>query len=189
MKAFRYFVAVLLFATGSAGAADPITVLGLPLGGKLKMPLKQCPSSLDVRNYRNLCWVGEPTIVSGGTRMGGLGVPSPDQRPKWAAYGSFDAQVAKDGTLESLDVRTFRADEFVEILNSITGRFGQSQHESRPGSAIMAATWDRKDIHIELLCSGSFGCKTTFTSAAEHADRLRELAARKAKDAARPASP
>lgn len=171
-----------------AATNAPVTVLGLPLGGKLQMPIRQCSVSELGTDVRSLCWVGTPTVIK-GARSGSLQVPGADQRPKWAAYGSYSAWIGKDGTLRSFEVRTSSADQFVEILNSITGRFGQSERESRPGSAIMSAEWTRNDINIRLLCADSIGCNTTFTAGAAHAAHQRDLAARAAKDAARLATP
>jgi len=188
MRASSLLVGLLLCAAGVAMAAEPVTVLGLSLGGKLKMPIRQCATREIGTDAKSLCWLGEPFDYK-GSKSGSLIVPGTDTRPKWAAYGSFNVSIAKDGTLRSVGVKTSRAEEFVEILNSITGRFGQSKRETQPGASIDAATWDRPDIHIELVCSRSFGCNTKFSSGAEHAEHMRELAARKAKDAARPASP
>lgn len=179
-----------LTVSGLATAAPnaPVTVLGLPLGGKLVTPIRQCSAQELGADVRSLCWVSAPSVIK-SARYGSLEVPGADQRPKWAAYGSYSAWVGKDGTLHSFEVRTSPADQFVEILNSITGRFGQSERESRPGSATMSAEWTRKDINIRLLCASSIGCNTTFTSGAKHAEHLKELAARAAKDAVRPATP
>jgi len=185
----------LLAAAGAAfvalslnAVAAPTTVFGLPLGGKVKMPIPKCPARAAETGVQSLCWESIPNTIMGG-RSGWAQVPGEDQMPRWAAHGFFEPRVKNDGTLESLVVKTSSADQFVEILNSISGRFGQSQRESRPGSAIMTADWTRDDIHIKLLCSASIGCNTTFISGVAHAAHLRELAKRKARDAARAATP
>jgi hypothetical protein len=187
-SAFPVFISLCLLS-GPAVAAEPVIVLGLSVGGKLKTPTKHCSPKEDISNYSHLCWAEPPANLADGGRIGILGVPGSDQRPKWAAYGTFEARVAKDATLESFEIRTPRADAFVEILNSITGRFGQSDKESRPGSRIRSAQWDRSDISIRLLCSDDIGCNTTFTSPKLAASTARAIAVEKAKDAARPASP
>lgn len=185
----RLLAAALLFACATASAAEPVVVLGLPLGGKLKMPIRQCSLNELGMDVKSACWVGSPNILSDGTRAGGLSVPGSDTRPKWAAYGTFDAFVGSDGTLTSFTIHTTRADEFVEILNSITGRFGQSKRESRPGSRISSAEWDWKGTHIQLICSSDIGCNTTFVSADRTEAARKAEARRKAIEDARPASP
>jgi hypothetical protein len=169
-------------------AAGPVTVLGLPVGGKITMPIRECAVREIGTNVRSLCWVDAPSTFKGSS-YGMVSVPGSDHRPRWAAYATFNVWVARDGTLETFDVRTTGANDFVEILNSISGRFGQSEREPRAGSAIMSADWTRKDIHITLRCTKVSGCVTSFTSAAKHAEHLSEVAARKAKDGARPLSP
>jgi hypothetical protein len=186
MKHLLYVL--LLAAYGTSWAAEPVTVFDLPLGGKLKMPLKQCPAFRLDAEVPAVCWKGSPHSFN-KTRLGEIGVPGEGRRPKWAAHSEFSAWIANDGTLKSFDVRTFNASAFVEIINSITGRFGQSKRETPVGSSTMVAEWERQDIYIHLLCAREIGCKTTFKSAAAHADHLKEIAARKAKDDARPASP
>jgi hypothetical protein len=189
MKPSIYLLCALLCAASSAQAGAPVTVLGLPVGGKLKTPAKHCPVKQDASNYGRLCWLESPELLTDGTKMGKLGVPGSDERPKWASYGNFEVRIGKDGILEAVNVRTPRAEAFIEILNSITGRFGQSDKESPPGARIQSASWDRSDISIRLLCSGEVGCSTTFASPALTASVARAAAAEKAKDAARPPSP
>lgn len=181
-------VFVPLMIGALAGAAEPVTVLGLPLGGKVKMPIPKCPTNATDTEVRMLCWAGTPTVYK-GARSGWARVPGEDQMPKWAANGIFEPWIKNDGTLHSFEVKSPNADQFVEILNSIGGRFGQSQRESRPGSAIMSAEWIRKDINIRLMCARGTGCVTTFTSSEAYAEHQRDLAARKAKDDARSATP
>lgn len=184
----KILVLALLSSGLGIATAQPVTVLGLPLGGKLKMPLKSCPALKLGAEVPAVCWKSSPHTFD-KTGLGDIRVPGADQRPRWAAHGEFNAWIANDGTLRSFDVRTFDHSAFIEIINSITGRFGQSKRESPAGSSTMASEWERPDIYIHLLCAKEIGCKTTFTSAEARAGHLRELAARKAKDAARPASP
>lgn len=177
------FVCLVLCATIMAQAAGSVTVLGLPLGGQLKQPLPRChPRRADPTV---ICQSGPPIVTTKQARKLEINVPGAGQRPKWAAYANFYAWVASDGTLSTLEVRTLQDGAFVEILNSITGRFGQSQKESQPGALIQTAEWTRSDVHIRLLCSPRVGCSTTFISASQDAADRRELAERQAKDAAR----
>jgi hypothetical protein len=162
-------------------------VLGLPLGGKLKQPIPQCRGNK--ADTPTICQSGPPMLTTGLAREVTLYVPGADQRPKWAADVGFNTWIGKDGSLRSFEVRTYRDDAFVEILNSITGRFGQSQKESRPGATIQTAEWGRSDIYIRLLCAPRTGCNTTFISPAQYASDQRDLAARRAKDAMRSPAP
>lgn len=181
-------VALALAHVGVATAAEPVTVLGLPLGGKVKMPILKCPAPDTDSEVRSLCWVETPQRYK-GARSGWARAPGESKMPKWAARGFLEPWVKDDGTLQSLTVKSGSADQFTEILNSISSRFGQSQRESRPGSATKSAEWTRDDVHIQLLCSSSIGCSTTFTSGAAHAAHLQAVAAREQKDSARSVSP
>lgn len=187
MRALRLLAGLLLCTAGAAHAAEPVVVLGLPLGGKLKQPIPQCRGNK--ASVSTICQSGPQILTTSLAREVVLYAPGTDQRPKWAADVGFNAWIGKDRVLRSFEVRTHRDDAFVEILNSITGRFGQSQKESRPGATVETAEWVRSDIHIRLLCAPRTGCNTTFTSAAQYARDQRDLAARRAKDAMRSPAP
>ena len=183
---FSCIVGLILCAGSPARAEEPVTVLGLPLGGKFKMPIRQCEIRELGKDVRSLCWVDRP-YVTGGVRLGSISVPGADTRPKWAAFASFDAHVEKDGTLSKLGVQTFSDGAFDEIVSSISSRFGKPSDFST-GPTTKGATWNRQDIHIRMYC-GYRGCQVEFQSPAYYAQLQRELAARKAKDAARAISP
>ncbi|WP_141828329.1 hypothetical protein [Herbaspirillum sp. SJZ107] len=188
MRALPLLAGLLLSAATATHAAEPVTVLGLPLGGKLKMPIRQCSFKEVGTDARSMCWVDAPTTYQ-GTKSGIVIVPGSDKRPLWAAHATFRIDVSRDGTLESFSAHTAQASSFVEILNSITGRFGQSTRESRPGSRIHSAQWNSKGMHIELICSDDMGCNSVFVSAAVVTATERAVSARKAIEAARPAAP
>jgi len=176
-------------ACAAAGAAETVTVLGIPLGGKLKMPIRQCSLAELGTDVRSLCWVDRPNRLLGGYLWGSLKVPGSDQRPRWAAGGAYRATIKKDGTLSSFDASTSQSDDFAEISKSISGRFGRPQRESKPGARIRSAEWARPEAQIQLLCSWDIGCTAKFTSAATRAANELELAARAAKEATRPLAP
>jgi hypothetical protein len=187
MRALPFFAGLLLSAPSAVIAAEPVIVMGLPLGEKLEKPILQCRSSkVDVRA---VCQSGPTIITTTQAREVLLKVPGAERRPRWAADVDFNAWIGKDGTLREFSVRTYNNEAFVEILNSITGRFGQPQKESRLGAPIQTAEWTRSDIHIRLLCAANTGCNTTFISADQHARDQQDLAAHKAKDAARSPTP
>lgn len=188
MRAIPLLASLLLSAAAATHAAEPVTVLGLQLGGKLKMPIRQCSIKEIGTDVRSMCWVDAPTVYR-GKETGLVIMPSSDKRPQWAAYATLKITIANDGTLESLRVHTLQASSFTEILNSITGRFGQSKRESRSGSRIGSAQWDSNGMHIELICSYDIGCNSVFVSADAVAASERAVSARKMTDAARPAVP
>lgn len=185
-----FAVAFWLSATLPASATEPVGVLGLPLGGKIT-PSKACPQKRGTADYRLLCWVHSPVNLSGGTKWGMLGVPGSDSRPKWAAYAMFDAHVTKDGTLDSFDVLTARDDQYQEIFDSVSRRFGQPARYSQSAAKVSTATWRTVDVEVRLECTPGAGCKTTFShvSAQSRMATTRDEAIQRAKDAARPASP
>lgn len=172
-----------------ATAAEPVTVFGLNLGGKLKAPFRQCTMKEIGTDVRSLCWVS-PAFMSKGWRSGSIEVPGAGNHPAWAAHGSFDAVVAQDGTLGELKVRTYPVDKFHEIMKSISARFGHAtQFTSLPESKALIASWDRSDVKIDLLCTPKIDCHTTFTSPARAAYLAREKSAQREKESSRPLSP
>lgn len=183
-------LATALLPAAAPVAAEPVTVLGLPLGGQIS-PAKQCPQKRGGTDYRTMCWVHSPVRLSGGTKWGMLGVPGADDRPKWAAYAMFDARVTKAGILESVDVLTTLDNQYEEIRESVAGRFGRPNRESLPASGSALATWESSDINIRLACTPGSGCKATFEyiSAESRIAAKRALDIQRAKDAARPSTP
>jgi hypothetical protein len=184
-KSIAFMLALLVGTT--CAAVEPITVLGLPLGGKLKMPIRQCSVREIGSDVRSLCWVGQPTVLK-KSGSGPLAVPGANQRPKWAALGTFDASVDNDGTLRRFEFWSPGGNNFIEILNSITGRFGQSDRESPPGASLSTATWRRGWLSVNLFCNRGRDCRTTFAMSDPVAAK-QAAAAEKRKDDARPAVP
>jgi hypothetical protein len=73
------FLAIKLWLsiTLPAHATDSITVLGLPLGGKLPIPIRQCSTQELGADVRSLCWVSAPDVIK-GARSGHLQVSGAD---------------------------------------------------------------------------------------------------------------
>jgi hypothetical protein len=184
MRSLSYLFASLLCAAGFASAAEPVTVLGLPLGGKLKMPIRQCSTNELGTDVKSLCWVEKPFAYK-DSRLGGVIVPGSASRPKWAAHASFEISVKTDGTLEKISVESFSQPDDSEINKSVTARWGQSDRGMGTGTRI---EWKRPEIYVGLFCYDR-KCKTDFLSPANYAEWMRELDARKRKDARRPVSP
>lgn len=176
------FVAALLLASLAASAAEPVTVLGLPLGGKLKMPIRQCKISDLGKETKSLCWVDAPRAYK-NTRSGMVLVPGQDARPSWAANALFSIRVHTDGTLEKIEVERFSQENDEVIRTSVSARWGSP---TRLGNS--TAEWKRPEIYVSILCYDR-KCKTEFLSPDSYKEWMRELDDRKRKDAARPVSP
>jgi len=182
----------LLLAGGayeaSAKPIDPITIFGLPLGGKLNPSFRQCSMKEIGTDVRSLCWTSPPSMHK-GWRDGSVIVPGAETRPSWAANGSFTATVAKDGTLGELRVKTYPVDKFEEIMRSIELRFGRPTSVSPlPSQKAMLASWNRTEIKIELICAPKIDCYTTFTSPGRAAVLGHEKKLQSDKESARPLS-
>lgn len=171
-----------------AHSVEPVTVLGLPLGSGVGLSTRQCKVIELGTDVKSLCWVDSPQLLD-GSRTGSIAVPGSDSRPKWAAFGTFEATISNNGTLRSFAINTSDGSVFEEIRDSVAARFGSPKTESRPGARLMSAEWDRDDVYIRLNCAVRSGCHTRFVSAAWRARHVQEMAARKAKDTARPATP
>lgn len=185
-KALLSAVAFFIFIS-PAGAAEPITVLGLPLGGKLSTPLRKCQDAPPKRDA-GPCWVTSQKWPRGSV-SGSLHLPDDDKRPAWAAHAMFEASFAKDGTLTEFTVETSDLHSFGTIVDSISSRFGRHAMPSPPSSYSGYASWDRPEINIHILCKTMGNCYTKFVSAevaAYNRKRLQELAR---KDAERPIAP
>ena len=170
-----------------ANPADHVDIFGLPLGGKLKAPPRQCSMKEIGTDVRSLCWIS-PQFTHKGWRTGSIIVPGANTRPAWAAHGSFDAAVTKDGTLGELRVSTYPASKFDEIQRSIALRFGPPTGASSVRREAKISKWTRADIRIELVCAPKIDCITTFTSPARIAELEREQKAQQDKESARPLS-
>ena len=184
MKARSYLLGALLVGAMSAWASEPVTVLGLPLGGKLKMPMRQCRLSEDGTTVKSICWVDKPFAYK-DSRSGMALVPDPDSRPRWAAHATFDLTVKTNGTLDKVTVESYGKSDETEIIKSVSSRWGAPDRAVGAGGQ---TEWRRPDVYIGLLCSER-KCKTDFLSADYFSEWMRELDARKRKDAARPISP
>lgn len=179
------FAFVALVASTAAEAAPVVSVLGVPVGGKLSAQPKTCPNvSAGSADVRAICWAGQPQKYGKG-KSGMAVIPGADKRPEWAAYATFDLRLADDGTVENLKAKTHAATDAPEIVRSISSRFGApNENRARP----ISATWVRPDIYIQMLCSAQW-CMVEFMSAASYAEWQQDLANRKKIDAARPISP
>lgn len=189
MKAAPYLLSLLLCSAGDSNAAEPITVLGLPLGGKITPPLKAC-RDLPPGKYmqQGTCWVYSTAGPKGG-RSGELHIPGADSRPAWAAYADFRADVDQNGTLTQFTVISRDANQADEIINSISTRFGPPAHSNSNPPFKWYANWTRPEIGISFLCNIGNKCHTRFTSAEVASEERARLQKQMKLDAARPVSP
>ena len=147
--------AFLLCLSSIASASEAVTVLGLPLGGKLASPPPSCPFNTD--NLKKICWLSSPFVHKDGSRIGTVVIPDPKSRPKWAAYSLVELSVKRDLTLTSIKVSSDGTDRS-EIYQSISTRFGPPWHQT----GFQSARWDREGVLIELLCASRTKCWATF---------------------------
>lgn len=169
-----------------ACAAEPITVLGLPLGGKLPGPVSKCKDAPPKRDA-GICWVYSRKWPGGIS--GSLHLPDDPGRPTWAAYAMFEASIAKDGTLTEFTVESSDLHSFKTITDSISSRFGRPSLPTPPPSYIGFARWDRPEIGITTFCKISGPCYTKFVSAEVAAANRRRIQEVVKRDAARPIAP
>ncbi|QYG01839.1 hypothetical protein [Massilia sp. NP310] len=187
MKSIALLLASVLFAQGApAGASEPITVLGLPLGGKLPAPVGKCKNAPPKRDA-GACWVYSRKWPGGVS--GSLHLPDDPSRPTWAAYAMFEASIAKDGTLKEFTVESSDVYSFKTIVDSISSRFGRPALPTPPSSYMGFASWDRAEIGITTFCKISGPCYTKFVSAEVAADNRRRTQEVVKRDAARPIAP
>lgn len=181
----RLSLAAVLLVGVSAYADAPTMVLGLPLGGKVALNMKICPSNTD--KTKEVCWISKPFVGKSGDRLGYIHLPNPDSRPDWAAYGMFQMGVGKDGELKTLTVESSGNNEKHAIANSITSRFGLPKETTLPRDGYSFASWAGKNIYVHLECASR--CFTTFRSPNAQAEVEQRTAEYRKKQAARPVSP
>jgi hypothetical protein len=186
MKSIPLFLLVTSLSA-TCQADDSVAIFGLPLGGKMPAPIKIC-SANQIGSDTSMCWVDSPTSFK-GSKSGSINLPGSARRPRWASHAMFDATISKDGTLGKISAKTHRLNDRNEIMKSLEARFGLPTEVSPVADSTSSATWHQKGVHIRMLCSHDIACEVAFSSQDEFDSLQRELAARRAKDAARPASP
>src|SRR5689334_4266154 len=124
MKIVPAIALMLLCSATLTQAAEPINILGLPLGAKLKTPIRQCAPNEQNTDVTSLCWVHKPELAASGARVGVVAVPGADRRPEWAAQKTLQVYVESDGTLSAVTFHTARPDAFDKIVHSVSETFG-----------------------------------------------------------------
>lgn len=178
---------LLTYVTGSVQASEAVTVLGLPLGGKMKPVPGNCRDfSPRKGGEQSICWIYS-VRGDNGSKHSALHMPSADSRPSWAAYAEFEAEVSKDGTLNQFTVVS-SAKTARDITDSISTRFGKPSYSVLKPSFEWSALWDSPEIEISTLCDFK-NCQTRFRSAKVAAAERAKQKERTKVDAARPISP
>ncbi len=177
----------LLVAAPGGVAAEPITILGLPLGGKLSPAPKVCKYS-EVASPTATCFIDKPSKYDGGL-YGVLNLPDA-QKPRWAMYGRLKVSISSAGELERMDYSTSenRA-PLSEIIDSIGARFGAPTSQDLRGTQIPWAAWELPSVHIRATQWGDRCCDVAFITPKAAAKAAEEARRHKAQESARPISP
>lgn len=179
------FLLPLLCASAVSMAAPVVTVLGVPIGGKLGKTPQVCPMpTAGSDSPKLICWISAPHVYK-QSKSGMVNLPGSDARPAWAAHITFDLHTGPSNIVEKLTAKTFSGKDASAIVESISSRFGDPT-TARPKPA--SATWIRPEIYISMLCATEW-CNVEFMSAAAYAGWQKDLAGRKKVDAARPIAP
>jgi hypothetical protein len=163
MRPLTAIIGLLTFIFSLAHAAEPVEVLGLPLGAELNMPIGQCAAAKGRAGRRQLCWASVPQVEQ-GARGGTIDLGARDRLPKWAVHANVRARVEKDGTLSRLAVETLAPVGYRNIKEAISAEFGSTSREDPLSSPHPAASWDAKHVRIELECAAR--CKVEFVARA-----------------------
>ena len=176
----------LYLLANAAGAAEPVTVLGLPLGGKITPSVKNCTSAAPKRNAP-ICWIVSNKDYEEFT-FGSLHIPESAALPAWAASATFEANVDRTGVLIMFTVESGERYEPRTIVDSISARFGSPAFSGPVGLFKAHARWERPEIEISMLCEAK-RCFTHFRSGAEAAEGRRRGEEAVKREAARPLTP
>jgi len=185
MKPLLFTLTLGLLAC-AANAAETVTVLSLPLGGKIQPSLQNCKDAPPKRNAPT-CWIVSKKGYK-GSRFGNLHLPESAALPAWAAYATFEASVDRDGVLTMFTVESGERYEPATIIDSISARFGRPGFSGPVGLFKANATWRRPEIEISMLCEET-RCFTHFRSGAEAAEGRRRGEEAVKREAARPIAP
>ncbi len=178
---------LLLCQPAMAAPAAPMTVLGLPLGGNVKVPIRVCKShEIGSREIKSICWVSPPFVYK-KNMLGSSNIPDSNSLPSWAVNATFRLQVRTDGKLQEISAHTFSKEDYDKIQQSISSRFGAPTFLEPNGGR--RAVWHLKEIHIDLACRTELGCETNFRTSELQAQNTAEAIAEFKKNAARPVAP
>lgn len=162
-------------------------LLGLPFGDTLK--ISACPKKF--WDAKKPCWVGKPFFYKpDGSLTGAVAVPEGEskKRPLWAAHGTFNLTLDKEGKVQKIEIRTSAPNEADEIVKSVSKRFGAPLSNYVTPHGQLAKWSSPTQGGVEMFCHDE-ACITTFRTAKNQKELDAELAARAKSDAVRPDAP
>jgi len=185
MRPFLPTFALTLLAS-TVSAAEPVIVLGLPLGGRIKPSVQSCRDAAP-KKKAPICWIVSNKDYE-GSRFGSLYVPESATLPAWATHATFEASVDRNEVLTMFTVESHQDYEPATIIDSISSRFGAPAFSGPVGLFKAHARWQRPEIEISMLCEAT-RCFTHFRSGAEAAAGRRRAEEALKREAARPRTP
>lgn len=186
-KLSGYLLCIFTAGFAATAMAEPLTVLGLPLGGRPNPPIKIC-SFKEVGSETVTCFIEKPFTAGDGSKLGTLNLPD-SRLPKWAAYGNHKVSLSRGGVIESITVQTTDTTELRSIVESIAIRFGMPTTSETVGTSIPTATWDLPTIFVHVTQWGDRCCDVQFMTPAAIAAHRAFLKKQQTAEDARPISP
>jgi hypothetical protein len=181
-------VGILLCIACADSGARPLEVLGLPLGGHVHMPVRQCAPEKARKGVRTLCAIDKLRAAPDGGQVYSLAVPDGGKRPEWAVDATIEANLSNDGEVKWLNVRTKDVNAYDTIEKSITHRFGKPLYIPKGFALSRDAEWYTSEIQVSLACVQKVGCYVHF-SARDYAKGTQKQTSGKALHRPRPVSP
>jgi len=157
-----------------ARAAEPVSVLGFPVGGKLNAVPKVCSKD----KPKAPCWQGKPSTAGDGDLYGPVTLPSSHALPAWATSAQFYFRVQKDAKLLALTVRTGSGKDKDAIVRMVNDTLRQPPDAKADGSSWSKVRWEKNSGSAYLLCYAE-SCEVDFRSA-ELKEKLAKEAAERA---------
>lgn len=181
-------VGIVLCVAYPCSGARPLEVLGLPLGGHVHMPIRQCAPEEAGKDVRTLCVIGKPRAAPDGGYVYSLTVPDGGKRPEWAVDATIEANFSNDGEVRWFNVQTKDVNAYDTIEKSITHRFGKPVYIPKGSALSRDAEWYTSELQVSLACVRKVGCYVHFL-AHDNAKGTQKQASGKAVSRPRPISP
>jgi hypothetical protein len=154
----RQFCALALAAASACWAQGPSRqVLGLPFGSEL-VPQQLCP--LKESDRKRICWIDAP-FRSQGTLLGHVHAPDQAARPVWAQHAFMKVLIGKGNLVRWIEAETFNPAEKVQIVQSVSMRFGTPVDVDLTRPDVSWAHWRSSEGSVSMRCSER-SCWTRF---------------------------
>ncbi|WP_371765496.1 hypothetical protein [Massilia sp.] len=181
-------VGIALCVACACGGARPLEVLGLPLGGHVHMPVRQCTREEARNDVQTLCVIDKLRAAQDGGQVYSLAVPDRGKRPEWAVDATIEANLLNDGEVKWFNVQTKDVNAYDVIEKSITHRFGKPLYIPKGSAISRDAEWYTPEVQVSLACVQKVGCYVHF-SANDNAKGTKKQESAKAPSRPRPISP